>query len=61
MFLANILCAESTTIHVVSRPPCSDLLLEAFPKLGIDRIAPPDGAFYIYADVRRLTDDSLSF
>jgi aspartate/methionine/tyrosine aminotransferase len=38
-----------------------DLLLRALPKLGIDRIAPPDGAFYIYADIRHLTDDSLSF
>lgn len=26
--------------------------------LGIDRVAPPDGAFYLYADVSHLTDDS---
>ena len=38
-----------------------DLLLQALPRLGLDRIAPPDGAFYVYADVRHLTDDSLSF
>jgi aspartate/methionine/tyrosine aminotransferase len=38
-----------------------DLLLQALPRLGLDRIAPPDGAFYTYADVRHLTDDSLSF
>ncbi len=38
-----------------------DLLLHALPRLGLDRIAPPDGAFYVYADVRHLTDDSLSF
>ena len=37
------------------------LLLEALPKIGFDRIAPPDGAFYIYADVSELTDDSLAF
>lgn len=37
------------------------LLLEALPRLGLDNIAPPDGAFYIYADVSRFTDDSLSF
>ena len=24
-------------------------------------IAPPDGAFYVYADIRRLTGDSLGF
>lgn len=34
------------------------LLLEGLPKAGFTRIAPPDGAFYIYADVSGLTDDS---
>jgi aspartate/methionine/tyrosine aminotransferase len=38
-----------------------DLLLQALPRMGLDRIAPPDGAFYVYADVRHLTNDSLSF
>jgi aspartate/methionine/tyrosine aminotransferase len=38
-----------------------DLLLQALPRLGLDRIAPPDGAFYVYADAHHLTDDSLSF
>ena len=38
-----------------------DLLLQALPRFGLDRIAPPDGAFYVYVDVRHLTDDSLSF
>ncbi|MDR3510592.1 MAG: aminotransferase class I/II-fold pyridoxal phosphate-dependent enzyme [Caulobacteraceae bacterium] len=37
------------------------LLLEALPKLGLRAIAPPDGAFYIYADIGHLTDDSLAF
>ena len=35
------------------------LMLEGLPKAGFTRIAPPDGAFYIYADVSDLTDDSL--
>lgn len=34
------------------------LMLERLPAMGFDRIAPPDGAFYIYADVSALTDDS---
>lgn len=38
-----------------------ELLLEALPKLGLGKIAPPDGAFYIYADVSKYTNDSLSF
>jgi aspartate/methionine/tyrosine aminotransferase len=36
-------------------------LLEALPRLGITSFAPPDGAFYIYADVGHLTDDSYAF
>jgi len=34
------------------------LMLEGLPRAGFTRIAPPDGAFYIYADVSDLTDDS---
>lgn len=37
------------------------LMLEGLPKAGFTRIAPPDGAFYIYADVSDLTTDSLAF
>lgn len=37
------------------------LLLEALPSLGLNAIAPPDGAFYIYASIRHLTNDSLQF
>ncbi len=37
------------------------LMLEGLPKAGFDKIAPPDGAFYIYADVADLTDDSRAF
>ena len=38
-----------------------DLLLEELPKAGLDRIAPADGAFYLYADVSKHTADSLMF
>ncbi|HKV19982.1 MAG TPA: pyridoxal phosphate-dependent aminotransferase [Mycobacterium sp.] len=38
-----------------------ELLLDGLPKIGIDRLAPTDGAFYVYADVSHLTKDSLSF
>lgn len=34
------------------------LLLEGLPKLGITELAPADGAFYAYADIGHLTDDS---
>ncbi len=38
-----------------------DLLLAELPKAGFDRLAPSDGAFYIYADVAKLTNDSQDF
>lgn len=34
------------------------LMLEGLPRAGFDRIAPPDGAFYVYADVSGITQDS---
>jgi aspartate/methionine/tyrosine aminotransferase len=37
------------------------LLLEALPAAGLDRLAPADGAFYLYADVAHLTNDSEDF
>jgi len=37
------------------------LLLDRLPRAGFDRLAPADGAFYIYADVSRLTNDSDEF
>jgi aspartate/methionine/tyrosine aminotransferase len=38
-----------------------DVLLHGLPKLGVDRLAPADGGFYVYADVSHLTDDSMAF
>src|SRR6185437_16999067 len=37
------------------------MLLATLPTIGLDQLAPADGAFYIYADVSRWTSDSLSF
>ncbi len=36
-------------------------LLENLPALGLDRLSPADGAFYIYCDVSHLTEDSVAF
>ena len=38
-----------------------ELMLEGLAKAGFARIAPPDGAFYVYADVSDITDDSRAF
>ncbi|MBV8930747.1 MAG: pyridoxal phosphate-dependent aminotransferase [Mycobacteriaceae bacterium] len=37
------------------------LLLDGLRDIGIDRLAPTDGAFYVYADVSDFTTDSLLF
>ena len=36
------------------------LMLEGLPKAGFANFAPPDGAFYVYADVSDITSDSRS-
>lgn len=37
------------------------IMLEALPKMGLDDLATPQGAFYIYANVSKLTNDSMQF
>ena len=37
------------------------VLLDGLSRLGIDRLAPADGAFYVYADIGHLTDDSMGW
>ena len=38
-----------------------DLMIDGLKEAGFTDIAPPDGAFYVYADVSRFTDDSRAF
>jgi len=45
--------------HVAVYERNRDVLLAGLQRLGITRVAPPDGAFYVYADVSHLTDDSM--
>jgi aspartate/methionine/tyrosine aminotransferase len=37
------------------------ILLEGLPRAGLDAFLPADGAFYLYADVSRFSDDSFAF
>lgn len=54
-------CRDELEGHVATYARNRDLMLAALPQLGLARIAPPDGAFYIYADIGHLTNDSLAF
>jgi aspartate/methionine/tyrosine aminotransferase len=45
--------------HVARYAVNRALLLDGLPRMGITRLAPADGAFYVYADVSHLTADSM--
>jgi len=51
-------CGEELDLNVARYARNRDILLSGLAAAGIDRVAPPDGAFYIWADVSHLTDDS---
>jgi aspartate/methionine/tyrosine aminotransferase len=59
--LAALDCSEELEANRAVYAENRRLMLEGLPKAGFSRIAPPDGAFYIYADIGDLTDDSLRF
>lgn len=59
--LAAMDCDEELRGNLAVYAENRRLMLEGLPQAGFDRIAPPDGAFYVYADVSHITDDSLAF
>ncbi|MBD9529464.1 pyridoxal phosphate-dependent aminotransferase [Paracoccus sp. PAR01] len=59
--LAALDCVEEADANLAVYAENRRLMLERLPQIGFARIAPPEGAFYIYADVSDLTDDSLAF
>ncbi len=54
-------CYGELDDYVASYARNREILLEELPKAGFDRLAPADGAFYIYAEVSQLTNDSADF
>jgi aspartate/methionine/tyrosine aminotransferase len=54
-------CTADLQANIATYTRNRELLLAALPGMGLGRIAPPDGAFYIYADVSEFTDDSMEF
>ncbi|MEA2778725.1 MAG: hypothetical protein QOK29_269 [Rhodospirillaceae bacterium] len=59
--LAVFGCGAELDAHVARYRRNRDLLLAELPKAGFARFAPADGAFYLYADVGELTNDSEAF
>jgi aspartate/methionine/tyrosine aminotransferase len=54
-------CAPELDGNVARYARNRAVLLSALPSAGIERWAPADGAFYLYADVSALTNDSDEF
>lgn len=54
-------CHDALQLNVAHYAESRELLLQRLPKAGFEDLAPADGAFYIYANVERLTNDSAVF
>ena len=54
-------CYEELDGLVANYKRNRDLLLEMLPKAGFDKLSQAEGAFYLYADVAHLTNDSEEF
>jgi aspartate/methionine/tyrosine aminotransferase len=54
-------CDDALQANVARYARNRAVLLERLPALGFDKLAPADGAFYIYADVGKFTADSEAF
>ena len=51
-------CSEELDANVAAYGESRNILVKGLAEAGIDRITPPDGAFYVYADISHLGMDS---
>ena len=56
--LAALGCEDEARANLAVYAENRRMMLDRLPGIGLSRIAPPDGAFYVYADVSDLTRDS---
>ena len=59
--IAAFECTDELEANVKRYAANRKLLLKHLPKAGFNRLASADGAFYIYADITHLTNDSDDF
>ena len=59
--LAAFDCGAEIAANIARYARNRELLLAELPKAGFTALAPADGAFYIYADVSHMTNDSQAF
>jgi len=58
--LAAFECGDELDGHVTRYAATRSVLLEGLARAGLGDLAAADGAFYVYADVSHLTDDSMT-
>jgi len=51
-------CRQELDANLVRYAANREVLLDGLPEIGLTELAPADGAFYVWADVSELTDDS---
>ena len=54
-------CAEELDGNVARYRRSRDMLMQRLPRAGFSRLGPAEGAFYLFADVSDLTNDSEAF
>jgi aspartate/methionine/tyrosine aminotransferase len=59
--LAAMSCTDELDANMAVYQANRELMIKGLPEAGFTQFAPPDGAFYIYADVSDLTQDSRKF
>ena len=59
--LAAFDCKDELDGNLARYAANRELLLAELPAAGFDRLAPADGAFYLYADIAALTNNSVEF
>ena len=59
--LAAFDATEELEAYRVAYARNREMLLNELPQAGLGKLAPADGAFYLYADIAHLTDDSEGF
>ena len=59
--LAAMDCDDELQANLAVYRRNRDLMITGLKEAGFTDIAPPDGAFYVYADVSRFTEDSRAF
>lgn len=54
-------CTEELDANLAVYRANRELMTRELPNAGFDRFAPADGAFYVYADISHITNDSRAF